>query len=256
MDNQIENMVENTIEIKNEDCSYNLFSFGNSPRNCTTCGKSFIDVSLSLLHCHCMYRYCYFMGPSGEMGPTGPTGPTGDTGPAGPMGLVGPMGLIGPPGPTGGISQTFINAYSTTEQQILNSGSVIFDTHTSIFGDCAHSPNSSEIFIWKSGIYYISTSIHHLEACQFSVYKNSVNIIPGSTFGALAGSAQTTSNFMVEIIPDDMISQTNLSPIGYACKIQVMNNTPFVNYITLYGSPSSGYPVPQITSTITIFLLK
>jgi hypothetical protein len=230
-----------------------------------------------------MYRYCYFtgatgpmgdsgamgtmghMGPSGAMGPMGPTGmmgPSGAMGSMGPMGLigpvgsVGPIGLIGPPGPTGSISQTFINAYSVTEQLIPNGGSVIFDTHNSIFGDCAHLPNSAEIFIWKYGFYFISASIHHLEACQFSMYKNQINIIPGSTIGSISGSAQTTSNFIIEINENDMITQTDLSPFGFACKLQMINNTNLSNLVTLYGSPSSGNSIPQITATINILLLK
>jgi hypothetical protein len=199
------------------------------------------------------------MGHTGEMGHTGAMGHTGEMGPIGligPMGLVGPMGLIGPPGPTGSISQTFINAYSITEQVIPTGGSVIFDTHNSMFGDCAHVPNSAEIFIWKYGFYYVSASIYHIEACQFSMYKNQINIIPASTIGAISGSAQTTSNFIIEINENDMITQTDLSPIGFACKIQLINNTNLSNFVTLYGSPSSGNSIPQVTATINILLLK
>ena len=259
-ENTIENIIENTIEIINNDSSYNNYTFGNPPDICITCGKHFIDLSNAMLHCHCMYRYCYYRGytgPTGDtgaIGQTGYTGPTGDTGAIGPMGLqgftgqtgytgptgdtgaIGPMGAqgftgqtgyTGPTGPigiSGSLTQTFINAYSTTEQQIRIGDSIIFDSHSSLFGDCGHLPNTSDIFIWRTGFYFISISIYHLETCQFSIYKNSINIIPESTIGSLTGSSQTMSNFITEISINDMITQTDLSPSGFACNLKLINN--------------------------------
>ena len=88
------------------------------------------------------------------------------------------------------------------------------------------------------------------------MYKNQINISPGSTIGSISGSAQTTSNFIIEINENDMITQTDLSPTGFACKIQLINNTNLSNSVTLYGSPSSGNSIPQVTATINILLLK
>ena len=127
-----------------------------------------IDLSCNV------YMFNGIAGPIGPIGPMGPPGPTGDMCPPGPTGPIGPPG---PMGPTGRSHYTFINVYSTEEQQIQQGNSVTFDTHSAIIGDCAHSPNTDEIMIWRTGYYNVYISIYTLEACQFSMFKNSTNLI-------------------------------------------------------------------------------
>jgi hypothetical protein len=201
-------------------------------------------------------------GPVGEMGPEGPTGKEGKEGPQGKTGPVGEMGPEGPTGPEGKegkestISGTFISAYSMLEQKIEKGNPIVFETHSAVYGECAHAPNSSEIFIWRAGFYHVYTNIYHLESCQFSVFKNAASIIPNSTVGSIGGSSQNTTIFIMQITEDDMITQTTLSPSGYACKLQLVNNTFFVQHVTLIGSASYGNPIMQVTATITVMLIK
>ena len=176
-----------------------------------------------------------------DMGPTGPTGP---------------VGLTGRRGPMGSLSQTFINVYSNKEQQIFAGASVIFDTHTFSCGDCYHTPNSSEIYIWRPGYYFVHTSIFHLEASQFSLQKNGLNIIEASTIGSLVGAAQTSTSFIMEIDSSDICVTTDCAPYGNACVIQLINNTAILPSITLYGADSAGNILPQTTASMSIILLK
>jgi hypothetical protein len=223
------------------------------------------------------------MGPEGLMGPIGPMGPagsmgtdgskgvdgftghtghtghrghTGHTGHTGHMGHTGPAGQVGPTGPTHSTTDTFIHVYSITEQQLSQNQSVVFDTNNAIFGNCAHQPNSPNIWIWRPGYYHVYTSIYHLEASQFSLVKNKTQIVSGSTVGSLSGSSQNTTVFIMHLTDKDMIMHTTPEFTGRACNIQLVNYTHFLPFITLYGSKSSGNPIPQITATITIMLLK
>ena len=110
--------------------------------------------------------------------------------------------------------------------------------------------------IWRTGYYHVYTSVYHLEACQFSIVKNTINIVPNSTVGSISGSSQNTNSFIMQITDEDMTMQTNLSPSGFACKLQLINNTAFVPYITLFGSSSAGNSIAQTTATITIMLIN
>lgn len=208
------------------------------------------------------------MGPDGHVGPDGPEGPIGKMGPEGPVGKmgqegsegpIGKPGIMGPVGPIGLLQNycdTFINAYSMTEQRIQSGNPVIFESQSVLRGNCAHLPNTDEIWIWRSGYYNVYISIYTLEACQFSVLKNATAIVPNSTIGNISGGSQTTTSFIMNITDDDIITQTNNSPFGVACKIQLVSNIGFIPHITLVGAASSGYTIPQTTATITIMLLK
>jgi len=149
---------------------------------------------------------------------------------------------------------TFINVYSTSEQKINTHKYILFEQINSIFGDCFLSPNTSEIFIWKSGFYSVYTSIFILEACQFSLIKNSNFITPVSTVGSMFSSTQNVNYFIIELKDEDMITPFSQSSSGFACKLQVINNTKtsYMSYVSLHGSHSSGNQLPQITASITI----
>ena len=180
-----------------------------------------------------------------------------EIGPTGPQNYTGPMG---PTGPTGSPCinnysfPTFVNAYSTSEQKIEKGGYIVFDNTNSLFGNCIHIPNTSEIYIWRPGYYSVYTSIFHMEACQFSLLKNSQFIAPVSTVGSSFGSSQNTNYFIIQLTEEDMITPAEFSNTGYACKLQIVNNTrtSYIPYVTLIGSFSTGNQLPQITASITI----
>jgi hypothetical protein len=200
-------------------------------------------------------------GSQGQQGPTGPEGPEGPQGSQGPQGEPGQKGEQGPEGPQGipGINSatfsTFISVYSTTEQTISQNNPIVFDAHSYLFGDCNHLPNSSEIWIWKSGYYFISVNINEMEAGQFSIVKNGSTNLIGGTIGSLSGSSLSTS-LITEITDADINIPTEISPTGIACKLQVINNSAQYPSITLYGSASTGNLIPQNSASFSIFLIR
>ena len=214
-------------------------------------------------------------GNNGEMGMPGPTGPKGDTGEIGPVGpngmpgingLNGPTGMQGNQGDTGPkgdsgntfitnglIYQTFITAYSLTDQVLSVDEPIIFDTHSALFGDCLHIDNSPDIWLWKPGNYMVSIVICPLEKCQFSFIKNTTSIIPGGTFGVNALSSQTSITFIMLLEDNDFTSQVPMTDnVLNGCRIQVVNTSSLTETVTLY---SSSNPMPQITTSITIMRL-
>jgi hypothetical protein len=207
-----------------------------------------------------------FTGPKGDIGPNGMTGPKGDigtngmTGPKGDTGIVGPKGDIGPTGPSGNtfitnglIYQTFITAYSLTDQVLSVDEPIIFDTHSALFGDCLHIDNSPDIWLWKPGNYMVSIVICPMERCQFSFIKNTTNIIPGGTFGVNATSSQTSITFIMLLEDTDFTVQVPMTANALnGCRIQVVNTSSLTETVTLY---SSSNPMPQITTSITIMRL-
>jgi len=148
-------------------------------------------------------------------------------------------------------SPTFINAYSISDQKIKKNDVVVFDITNMIHGNCAHIPNTSDIYIWRTGCYSVYISILHIEACQFSLLKNSQYTAPVSVVGSVNAATQNSNFFMIQINDSDMITPTSLSPSGYACKLQLVNNTNNCPSVTL-GSYSSGNQLPHITASITI----
>ena len=201
-------------------------------------------------------------GSIGEVGPigvTGPTGPTGPTGQQGSMGEVGPIGVTGPTGPSGNtfitnglIYQSFITAYSLSEQTLSVDEPIIFDTHSVIFGECLHEENTPDLWFWNPGNYMVSINICVNERGQFSVIKNLNSIIPGGTFGINTGSAQTNITFIM-LIEDTDLTEPIPTLLGKnGCRIQLVNTSSLTNTVTLYGSAITGNPMPQITASITI----
>ena len=201
-------------------------------------------------------------GPAGEMGATGPTGPAGEMGPTGlkgDTGLIGPIGVTGPTGPAGNtfitnglIYQTFVTAYSLTEQLLSVDEPIVFDTHSIIFGDCLHQENSPDIWLWKPGNYLIYIALCTNDKCQFSVIKNTNDIIPGGTFGVNIAYAQTNLSFLTLIEDTDFTEIVPNTTDNYGCRIQVVNTSSITENVRLYGSLSTGNPIPQVTSSITI----
>jgi len=151
----------------------------------------------------------------------------------------------------GSITQTFINGYSVVDQKIPSGQPVVFDIAGSMYGNCGINPNTSEVWIWTAGYYYVTTTISSLEASQFSLVKNDV-IVPGTTIGTVH-SSKLYHSAIVQILPEDI---SIASPFGTACKLQIINNTTYIPAITIYGSSSSGYALPQITVSVNAILLS
>ena len=149
-------------------------------------------------------------------------------------------------------NKTFLNAYSVTEQNINSGEPIFFDTHSAISGNCSHSPNTSDIFIYQSGNYHISININSVESAQFSLVKNEVTNIPGMTMGIFSGLAQNSLTGIICIVDADLITQGSK---GLGCKLQVINNTKYISDITLYGSISMNNIMQQNTAAITIMRL-
>jgi hypothetical protein len=204
-------------------------------------------------------------GPKGDIGLDGPTGPTGSigemgaTGPKGDTGIDGPIGVTGPTGPAGNtfitnglIYQSFLTAYSLTEQLLSVDEPIIFDTHSILFGDCLHEDNSPDIWLWKPGNYLIYIALCANNKCQFSVIKNTNVIIPGGTFGVNIAYAQTNLSFLTLLEDTDFTEIIPNTTDSYGCRIQVVNTSSITENVLLYGSSSTGNPIPQITSSITI----
>jgi hypothetical protein len=193
-------------------------------------------------------------GITGDTGEIGPIGPTGDTGPIGISGEPGHEGPTGPTGPKGSLSNTFLNAYSVNEQTVQQNSAVIFENQTFVYGNCYHSPNTSQLWVWQAGFYQIYVSIYQLESGQFSLMKNGNTIVPGSTIGSLNASA-LNNICIVEVLPEDISMPYVNSPTGLACQIELVNTSSRLPYVSLYGSQSTGNTTPQNTATITIHLL-
>ena len=80
-------------------------------------------------------------------------------------------------------------------------------------------------------------------------------LVPYTTIGSPTGASQDTSAYIFEIKVSDFITPCSLSSSGFAAAIQVRNHTSFVPIVKLNGLGGSGSVSPQITATLTAFLL-
>jgi len=51
------------------------------------------------------------------------------------------------------------------------------------------------------------------------------------------------------------VSPTGLSPSGFAAKIQLVNHTSYVPFVTLDGTTGSGSAIPQTRAALSMFKL-
>ena len=178
-------------------------------------------------------------------------------------GLTGTTGTTGPTGESPIVclcqheycSKTFINVYSVLEQDIYQDMPIAFDTHTTCLGNCFHEDNSSNIWIWEPGFYQITVTVSAIEPSQFSLVLNDNIVIPGATFGSLSGLSVNNMCTIIQIDDSDMDLATEYSQSGMACKLQVVNNTSYIPFITLYGSSCSSQIIQQNTASLTIIRL-
>jgi len=243
-----------------KDVSYNVTS-----SYCSKCNKLLTNsISLNNEVCDCSINYLIYTGDISYAefeieysdGPTGPTGPTGPVGPMGISGEIGPTGPMGPAGPSGANSESYekthLSICSIKEQYILVDEPITFEEQTASMGHCKHVEETADIYVWKSGYYLININIYTLSPCQFSIIKNMLYIVKGSTIGGISGSLQNTHTFIVQITEDDMITDFSDSLTGKSCVLQIVNSSSITRGINLYGSTSTGTPIPQITASFSM----
>ena len=231
-----------------KDVSYNVTS-----SYCSRCNKLLTNsISLNNEVCDCSINYLIYTGDisyaefeieysDGPTGPTGPTGPVGEVGPAGPAGYN-----------SESYEKTYLSICSMKEQYILVDEPITFEEQTASMGHCKHIEETADIYVWKSGHYLININIYTLSPCQFSIIKNMLYIVKGSTIGGISGSLQNTHTFIIHITEDDMITDFSDSLTGKACVLQIVNSSSITRGINLYGSTSTGTPIPQITASFSM----
>lgn len=226
-----------------KDSSYNVTS-----SKCQNCNKLLTNsITLHNEVCDCSFNYLIYTGDISnvEIELEYSEGPTGPTGPAGPAGISSEI-----------YKKTYLSICSMKEQYILVDEPIIFDEHTALMGHCMHIAGKPEIYIWKSGCYLISINIYTLSQCQFSIIKNMLYIVKGSTIGGMSGSSQNTHTFIMNITDDDIVKDFTGSPSGKACILHIVNSSSISRGVNLYGSPTIGTPIPQITASFTMMCVE
>ena len=245
-----------------KDISCNSSVYNVNVLTCKTCNK-LLTNNLSVVKeiCYCSYNYSIYTGDIScsefeieyYEGGTGPTGPIGPVGPTGQMGPTGPIGLSC----NEKYKQTYLSICSMKEQYILVDEPIIFEEYTAIMGDCLYNIENSNIYIWKAGYYLVNMTIYTLEPCQFSIVKNMLYIVKGSTIGSITGSSQNTHTFIMQITEDDIITEISESPTtNKACVMCVVNSSSINKGVNLYGSTTLGTPISQITASFTMMCIE
>jgi hypothetical protein len=176
------------------------------------------------------------------MGPTGPQGPTGEKGDKGDQGVT---------GATGSMSQTFISVYSITSQTVVVENPIIYDAILNQMGNIGFLPFTSKIYIWQPGYYYVSSTFHHIEPCQFALFLN--GNMYGFPYSSSTGATHSYNDKIIKITMADMINETSLSSSGFAACLEVYNHSSFNPNIIL-NNPAGSAP-NDITANINVILL-
>ena len=148
-----------------------------------------------------------------------------------------------------------MHIYAVNTQTVGLEEAVTFDSNNSIQGGCAHDLFTPDIWVWQPGFYYTYTNFYHIQACQFSLFKNNI-VIPGGIIGSPTGSSQNSSALIFEILAADINQPYSGAPGGFACNLQARNHTSYIPIITLNGSDGSGLAPNQVCATLTLVLLK
>jgi hypothetical protein len=149
------------------------------------------------------------------------------------------------------MSQTFISVYSITSQTVTLENPIIFDNILNQMGNIGFIPFTSKIYVWQPGYYYVTSLLHHIEACQFAIFLN--GNVYGFPFSSPTGATHSYSDLIIRINPEDMVNETSLSPSGLAACLEVFNHSSFNPNIRL-DNPGGSAP-NDLTATINIILL-
>jgi hypothetical protein len=148
-----------------------------------------------------------------------------------------------------------MHVFAASEQFVDIEAPVLFDSNNSIQGSCAHDLLTPDLWFWQSGFYYLYTNLYHIQACQFSLFKNAI-VVPGGVIGSPTGSSQNSSALIFEITAAEINQSYSGAPGGLACNLQILNHTSFIPSIKLNGSDGSGSAPNQVCATVTVVLLK
>jgi hypothetical protein len=160
------------------------------------------------------------------------------------------IGRCGSPCP---FSNTFIYLDRDTEQLLAKDSAIQWTSNPIKLGDIGNIANTSEIFIWKPGLYLVYYNVCSQQACKFLLFKNG-DIVSGSTINYIAGFNQNSVLLSMSVNNSDFTFPTSVSPTGFAAKIEVVNHTPTtpVKLMNLNTTDNS----PQMVATIRISLLS
>jgi hypothetical protein len=159
-------------------------------------------------------------GVTGSQGATGPPGPQGTTGVAGPTGPAGSTGPVGATGPTGsnGLSQ-YAYVYNDVAQTVAVEADINFNSNgvmTSGITHLAGIPGDAGIALLNAGDYKVTFSVSGTELSQMALYVNTVGpsiatLVPGTVYGAGAGTDQNTGQMIVTFAAGDVLTVRNHS---------------------------------------------
>jgi len=85
--------------------------------------------------------------------------------------------------------------------------------------------------------------------------KNDVFPVTAGTFASPTGATQSTTSIIMNLLPEDIITETLFSPSGFGCKLQMKNHTSYVPVVALDGTSGGGSAVPDIVANLTAILL-
>jgi hypothetical protein len=149
------------------------------------------------------------------------------------------------------MSQTFISVYSSTVQQIFPEQAIVYDAIINQMGNIGHVPFTSKILVWQPGYYYVTTSLHTIESCQYAIFLN--GNMYNNPFSASTGASTLYHDLIIRITPEDMINETPLSPFGFAASLETVNHTSF-NPFTILNNPA-GSVANDICANMNVILL-
>jgi hypothetical protein len=118
-------------------------------------------------------------------------------------------------------------------------------------GGIGMAPFTSKVYVWQPGYYNIQVILHHIEACQFQLFKN--GIPRGSPFSSPTGATLLTHMSIIYIDPSDFTEPTSLSPTGFAVAIELVNHTSYNPAIRL-DNPG-GSATNDLVANLTMFRL-
>jgi len=214
--------------------------------------------------------YTGYTGFTGDIGPTGPKGDTGDkgdkgdtgdkgdkgeTGDIGPTGPIGPTGWQGELGPTGPhyMCETYLNIYNLAHYMVLPEADLTYDSHRTISGNIGHILNTSEIYIWETGVYFVHYHLFHLEPAQFALFLND-NYYEDSVVTNQSSASILSHSFLLTINEEDLIPTS--SPFGTAAKVTIKNHTSYPPLgVSVDGHTGTGYTVNNPNTELLIFLI-
>jgi hypothetical protein len=153
------------------------------------------------------------------------------------------------------IAPTFLHVFSTVPQTLCLDESVVFDSNSILFGGCSFVVGTSDIWLWNTGYYYITITVHHNEPCQLCLIKNESMVVNGGIFHSNDELSHITASLIFCIEPADLITTYPSSPSGVACRLQLTNFTSSTPFVSL-NTPHAECTTPDVISSITIIMLS